>query len=641
LVVSQAIVRMWVLVAVALVAAGLTTVTSVPAARAAAGDLDPTFTPYADLSKGFVYATIALRDGKYLIGGGGDISPNGFVARLNPDGSVDSSLTSPTFGGGAVSSLVELRNGQYLVGGTFTNVDAKSDTGYVVRLNADGTLDTSFTPPALTVPSNGFGGVGSLVELSNGLILIGGDFEKVGGVNNLNSLARLDADGTLDSLFTPPTLNGPVGSVAALSTGQYLIGGRFTNVGGDPATDYLARLNPDGARDATFAPLSLAQQGSAPVELATAVELSSGEYLIGGQFRDAGGNSNVNSVARVNPDGSLDPSFTPPRLTPLLGTNFAALAAVGETRDGQYLIGGAFTDAGGDPAADYLVRLNSDGSRDTTFSNVALDPPNDIVVGVLVLSDGNYLVYGLLTSTDPNGWEGSVYLIRVEGVNPALTPNFASPTPTTDGFTAQVTNYDSAYNWEVSAGAAASTPDAAAQIDDSGLVTVMGIPPGASAAVTVITKRPGAATGSATITGTALPPPPPVLETELVIKDSLGKKKKLKPGKKVRLVKTKATTTEVDSVNSAAAERWIKKVRTQCLLDGTKLKGKAKRSSCTIDTKRSAKKAVVKATPHCSVGLKIRTKIVAKAPGATRDVWKRTWKVRNSPRSSCAIHANG
>jgi subtilisin family serine protease len=79
----------------------------------------------------------------------------------------------------------------------------------------------------------------------------------------------------------------------------------------------------------------------------------------------------------------------------------------------------------------------------------------------------------------------------------ALTPSFAAPVATADGFTLQVTNHDAAYTWAV------STSSGTAAISGAGLVTVAGLAAGASATVTVTTTRTGYASGSATATGRA------------------------------------------------------------------------------------------------------------------------------------------
>jgi hypothetical protein len=108
---------------------------------------------------------------------------------------------------------------------------------------------------------------------------------------------------------------------------------------------------------------------------------------------------------------------------------------------------------------------------------------------------------------------------------------------------------------------------------------------------------------------------------------AIAKRKKLKPGQRQRAVRL--------VVKNSQGKKSIKKVRTQCRLDGERLQGRDKRKACAVTVKRNRRKAVVRVKPKCSVQLKVRVRIVAKAPGAERKVWKRTWGVKNKPRIEC------
>lgn len=122
---------------------------------------------------------------------------------------------------------------------------------------------------------------------------------------------------------------------------------------------------------------------------------------------------------------------------------------------------------------------------------------------------------------------------------------------------------------------------------------------------------------------------PSASKTFLVVKARA--KKKLKLGKRAKLVKSATTNARITRVN------------TTCHLDGTKLKGENKRAACKVTVRRTRatySNINVRVTPKRSVRLKIRTKIVANAPGMEKDVWNRTWKVKNKPRTHCALNGN-
>ncbi|MCX6854699.1 MAG: choice-of-anchor D domain-containing protein, partial [Verrucomicrobia bacterium] len=119
--------------------------------------------------------------------------------------------------------------------------------------------NSSFKPPTGTFSGR------SVVALPDGKVLIGGS----GSLGGRANLIRLNANGTIDPTFTLPEPNGPVNALAMQDDGKVIVGGEFTNLGHDklateteavsrfpssttPRTG-LARLNADGSDDATFA----------------------------------------------------------------------------------------------------------------------------------------------------------------------------------------------------------------------------------------------------------------------------------------------------------------------------------------------------------------------------------------------------
>ena len=96
------------------------------------------------------------------------------------------------------------------------------------------------------------------------------------------------------------------------------------------------------------------------------------------------------------------------------------------------------------------------------------------------------------------GYESGVAdIVGSASVGVALTPEFGGVVSTADGFTVQVSNYDTAFTWDV-------TPTAGAvSISSSGLIMVAGLTSGQSSVVTVGTSRSGYASGSADVSGSA------------------------------------------------------------------------------------------------------------------------------------------
>jgi hypothetical protein len=146
---------------------------------------------------------------------------------------------------GSVFALALQTNQQLIVGGDFTQAN-KVPRNCIARLNADGSLDTSFSSPAAGMGANDQ--VRAVAVQTDGRIVIGGFFTNVNSVV-VNRIARLNYDGTLDSLFNPGSgADSPVYAVAeAFVAGQrkVVVGGAFNHLDGVGANG-IGRLNDDG-----------------------------------------------------------------------------------------------------------------------------------------------------------------------------------------------------------------------------------------------------------------------------------------------------------------------------------------------------------------------------------------------------------
>ncbi|CAN5423536.1 hypothetical protein BH10ACI3_BH10ACI3_10780 [soil metagenome] len=165
-----------------------------------------------------------------------------FIARLNSNGSLDSSFTSPNPDQTNISWLTLAPDGKMYVSGPFTTVGGLPRP-YLARLNSDGTVDTSFQNPAAgpTVRS----AFKSFLQ-SDGKLVIVGSFDTIGGVAR-RGLARINTDGTLDTTFrnVPSGPGTPaIESLRRQPDGKILVGGSFTTVDG-VARGQIARITSD------------------------------------------------------------------------------------------------------------------------------------------------------------------------------------------------------------------------------------------------------------------------------------------------------------------------------------------------------------------------------------------------------------
>ena len=363
------------------------------------GTVDTTFNPDPSSVTRRVVRSIAVQtDGKVLISGYTRAVSNNeikLVVRLNADGSVDSSFNAGTIPNGEVFSLALQPDGKMVIaGGVMTGVG---------RLNANGGLDSSFNP------GTGPDYVPGVVALQpDGKVLIGGYFNTVNGLLRI-ALARLDGNGTLDTSFNPGAgvfsdfNSAVVYALATQADGKVVIGGFINTVAGT-SRNGVARLNADGSLDNSFNPGT----GANASVRALAVQ-PDGKVVIGGGFTIVDGTAR-NFVARLNTNGTLDSSFNPGA-----GPDNVVFAVALQS-DGKVLIGGWFTTVDG-PARNKIARLNSDGSLDTTFGNTGTGESGNVYSIALqpdgkVLRGGDYIARlhtnGTLDGTfDPGTGVGS------------------------------------------------------------------------------------------------------------------------------------------------------------------------------------------------------------------------------------------
>jgi len=371
--------------------ASATAVLQVNPPPALAGKLDRSFNAHSIPSVDDGVMALAWQsDGKVLIGGG-FTSFNGVgrtnLARLDADGNLDLSFDPHHVVAGSypdwVKSIVNLPDGSILVGGLFgrrlARLDTKGNLGpnspyasapvnvvtlerngkslagtmavggyaYVYRFGTNGLGDSSLRSVSTTARIN------AMVVQPDDKILIAGDFTRV-NAQLCNYIARLNPSGELDTSFNPT--NGPNASVAAVAVqpdGKIVIGGSFSTVGG-LARKSIARLNPDGTLDASFDPGSgiTTSGGLGLVPVMAIVRQPDGKFLIGGGFIRVNGVPR-NAIARLNIDGSLDTTFD-------IGTGANGIVyAIALLPDERIIIGGDFTTFNG-IARNRVARLFGD-----------------------------------------------------------------------------------------------------------------------------------------------------------------------------------------------------------------------------------------------------------------------------------------
>ena len=273
----------------------------------------------------------------------------------------------------AIRALVIQQDDQILLGGSFAQIDGRAARG-LVRLQANGSVDLTYSPNLNLRNANGDLRVTSMVLLPGGRVVF--DASGLTDINGANprgakdwAPARLLGDGTLDNTFVPgghfssgTPLAAEVRVLAAYARGEILV-----------QADGLRRLTPQGPVDGNWP-----QAGGDPVIpgffLCAGVQRD-GSAVVYGQFDVAGsGEPHRDRLYRLRADGNLDTQFEPWQPLVASGTYGGGQAPVIRQvlvlPDDKLLVIGTFSwlrQGGKTYARGSVARLNADGSMDESF----------------------------------------------------------------------------------------------------------------------------------------------------------------------------------------------------------------------------------------------------------------------------------
>lgn len=361
------------------------------------GDLDPGFN--SNSGEFAVVRALGIQsDGKVVMTGAFDLmsgTGRSGIARVNTDGSIDTTFNPGT----------GIPHANFIPGRVLIQSDGKiivdnvgmyngAPTGNLIRINSDGTRDTSYTPSVSSI--------NAAVLQSDGKLLIGGNFTTVNGAAK-SRIARLNADGTTDTSFAPVLGQANSGLIsvrgmAVQSDGKIIIGGRFGSVNGFAKPDF-ARLNADGTLDSSFDPGS-----SGPASLANHVRgvyfQSDGKVLVQYAPGDGDtGNSPKVTLERRNANGSFDPTFRP--IIFGRSPNSVELNSVLSRADGNIFVGGAFSVANGVAVRDFIW-VDSSGRVNNRFfrRGTASTSMDDRINAMALQTDGKVILGGKFLKFD-------------------------------------------------------------------------------------------------------------------------------------------------------------------------------------------------------------------------------------------------
>lgn len=308
---------------------------------------------------------------------------------------------STTYGGSSVEygqSLDTTRDGGYIItGGTFSYGMGSFDV-YLVKTNSLGTLEWSTT----------FGGSGfdyghSVQQTQDGGYIIAGytDSFSLGSTNTDVYLVKTNALGTLEWSTTIGGSKTDRGfSVAQCQDGGYIITGEANSFSPSYALDvYLLKTDSLGTLlwSTTFG-------GSGYDRGYSVIQTQDGGYIVTGETNSFGSNFDIYLVKTDNL-GTLQWSTT------LGGNGNDYSYCVQQTRDWGYIITGWTRSFGAGSTDAYIVKTDNLGTLEwsTTFGGSG----DDYGMSVQQTKDGGYIVAG---HTDSFGaGSDDIYLIKLDG----------------------------------------------------------------------------------------------------------------------------------------------------------------------------------------------------------------------------------
>ncbi len=316
-------------------------------------------------------------------------------------GKVTTNVSS--FWDGASATLIQ-PDGKIVIAGSLNN--GSTTEPYVARYNADGTLDPGFGPAGNGVfafsiqPSND--GLYAMALQSDGKILVAGYAHN--GLNNDFAVVRLNTNGTLDTSFDSDGIrlidiaggDDTARGIAVQSDGKIVVAGVAAVAGNNDFA--VVRLNADGSLDTTFdTDGKVTTAIGAGADEARGLAIQTGGKIVLAGYSHNGTNEDV-ALVRYNTDGSLDTSFdSDGKRTVAVGSGYDTANAVALQSDGKIVVAGDSLILG---TPDFTVmRFNADGSLDTSFDSdgiatTAVGGSSDYSRALVIQSDGRIVVVG-------------------------------------------------------------------------------------------------------------------------------------------------------------------------------------------------------------------------------------------------------
>lgn len=423
--------------------------------------LDPSFT--LDTSGDWLFTSVfkVLGDGSILIGGATTSGYN--LRKLNSNGTINTGFTQNLFDSN-VNAINQQSDGKIIIGGPFKTINGVNRYG-CARLNTDGTVDNTFQYSGITYTGVGTGIISSNIVLADDSIILYGDFQNYKGTAVSTSMVKLNPNGSDNTSFNSvisasfSNMTAYFRNLIVLSSGLILLRGFFYGINN---VDNLTRMYNDGFIDPTFNNGGSGEAFDASGDYFM-YEDTDGKYLIGCTGAATYNGTTTNQgLFRLNNNGTYDSTFN-------VGFNGAVGWQIlsGFENYNKYLIGGTFSNWNSGTTYNYNV-INKSGYTVTpcitptptptptatatpTPTPTATPGPGTLTPGYYILVNDSPASYpgtgttwtSIATGTTYNGtltngpvWSGGTPgFFTFDGTNDWVDFGFASSGSTTASFT--------------------------------------------------------------------------------------------------------------------------------------------------------------------------------------------------------------
>jgi hypothetical protein len=340
-------------------------------------------------------------DGGYAVAGEtnsfGAGSYDMYIVKLDGSGTLQWSRTVGGTGYESVSSIIQTTDGGYAVAGYTSSFGAGSNDMYIVKLDANGTLQWSRT-------AGGTGGdlAWSIIQTTDGGYAVAGQTNSFGAGSYDMYIVKLNASGSLQWSKTVGGTNyEEARSIIQTTDGGYAVAGYTRSFGAGNDDMYILKLDASGSLQ-----WSRTVGGTNYDYAFSIIQTTDGGYAAAGYTNSFGAGNDDMYIVKLDGSGSLQWSRT------VGGTYEDYALSIIQTTDGGYAAAGYTVSFGAGSNDMYIVKL--DGSGAVQWSRTVGGTGTDYASSIIQTTDGEYAAAGWTYSFGVGAGYTDMYIVKLD-----------------------------------------------------------------------------------------------------------------------------------------------------------------------------------------------------------------------------------